>query len=156
MAIFRFLRLPLLVLFALVPWLFIIGLAGGLSDIYIKLILDEDHELPPADIAILIPSILFFLALFFEHLPCLKAYERSGSGSENLYALAKWAWVVGMIANSILVVAIFFREQVTPIPTRLSFDELFSISAACALVLPAAIIRFCAMLQCSSHNSKKA
>ena len=98
--------------------------------------------------------MLFFLALFFEHLPCLKSY--GGLGSENLYALAKWAWVVGMVANSILVIAIFFREQIAPIPTGFSFDELFSISAACALVLPAAVIRFCAMLQCSSYNSKKA
>ena len=148
----RFIFTPFSVLLALVSWLFIIGLAGGLGDFYAKLILDGDHQIPPASITILIPSILFFLGLFFEHLPCLKNYWRLGL--KNFHVIAIWAWIAGMVINSILVVVIFFQEKIALLLIGIGFDELFSFAAATGLMLPAAVIRFCAMLQCYSYSSK--
>ena len=157
MPIYRFIPAFLSALIALLIWLFIISLASGLGDIYVKLFISEQHQLPPVSIEILTPSILFFIALLFEHLPCLRTYARPGW--KNSYAIAKWAWVTGMVVNSILVVVIVNREQLNQILiltdfTSVDFDEAFTMAAALSLMLPAAVIRFCAAIQCCFHNSE--
>ena len=152
MTILRFILTLVSAFLALISWLFIIGLAGGLGDVYMKLILDEHHQLPPASVVILVPSMLFFLALFFEHLPCLKNYGELGL--RTFYVTAIWAWVIGMVVNSALVVAISFKDEITPMPIEVGFDEVFSAAAALALILPAAVIRLCATIQCHSYGSK--
>ena len=148
-----FATLPTLVL-----WLLIISLANGLDDVILKLMLPANQPLPPTNIAILVPSILFFLALFFEYLPCLKSHKYLPR--KDLYDIAKATWLAGVILNMLLVIAIGYREQsllMLNLPDNLEaervFDTGFAIATIFCFMVPVAIIRFCVMMQCFAYGT---